>query len=112
MGLASARAPGWRRDDAADVTRDDCVRIASPVCRLYVVGGVLMLAIVLVLVLSPRAAPGQSGTTIPAGATPLYSTYTIGLIMMSLMMFLGALAALCALGGATLVKVSHARAID
>ncbi len=71
-----------------------------------------MLAIILILVLSPRAAPGQSGDFTPPGAVPIYSTYYIGLSLMTAMMFLGLLLALGALGCATLTKVTNARSID
>lgn len=71
-----------------------------------------MIIIILILVLSPRAQPGQSGIVIPPNADPIYSTYTVGLVLMTVTMFLGLLLALFALGRNTLLKVTHARVID
>ncbi len=71
-----------------------------------------MLIVVLVLVVSPRALPGQSGIVVPPNASPIYSTFYVGLTLMSLMMFLGLAAACVACGRATLTRVTHARPVD
>lgn len=51
--------------------------------RFAIVGGLLLFILLLVLFLSPRLAPGETGAT-PANASPLYSSYYAGLIVFAI----------------------------
>lgn len=71
-----------------------------------------MVIIILVLVLSPRSAPGQSGIVIPANAAPIYSSYSLGLILFATMMGLAAIGSCVGVGLFTLPVSRHVRSVD
>jgi len=76
------------------------------------IGGLLMAIIILVLVLSPKAQPGQTGVVVLPTASPVYSTYFLGAILMATLMALSTVCACAGLAHATLATVTQARSVD
>ena len=77
-----------------------------PAFRLYAVSVATLIVVVLSVVLTPRAPPG--GLT---NASPVYSTYYIGVTLMAVLMFGSALGAIGCVAALTLRRSTHVRVI-
>ena len=71
----------------------------------------MLIVVVLVIVLSPRQAPGES-SVVPANAEPLYSNYYPGLVVFCITICVGAIGGIIGVASVELTTPRYARAIE